>query len=53
MKALILTWENFQDQEVVYPFYRLKEETDEVHIMANVGKISWHYGCEYDIPFVD
>ena len=36
MKALLITWENFQDQEVVYPFYRLKEETDDVSIMANV-----------------
>ena len=36
MKALIITWENFQDQEVVYPFYRLKEETSDVEIMANV-----------------
>ncbi len=38
MKALILTWENFQDQEVVYPYYRLREETNEkdVLIMANV-----------------
>ena len=44
MKALIITWENFQDQEVVYPFYRLKEETSDVEIMANVtGKFfaSW------------
>ena len=30
MKALIITWENFQDQEVVYPYYRIKEETDDV-----------------------
>ena len=36
MKALIITWENFQDQELVYPFYRLKEETDDVEIMSNV-----------------
>ena len=38
MHALIITWENFQDQEVVYPYYRLREETDEsnVIIMANV-----------------
>ena len=36
MNALIITWENFQDQELVYPFYRLKEETDNVKIMANV-----------------
>ena len=36
MKALIITWENFQDQELVYPFYRLKEETDDVIVMSNV-----------------
>ena len=36
MKALIITWENFQDQEVVYPFYRLKEETENVKIVSNV-----------------
>ena len=36
MKALIVTWENFQDQEVIYPYYRLKEETEEVSIVANV-----------------
>lgn len=36
MNALIITWENFQDQELVYPFYRLKEETENVKIMANV-----------------
>jgi hypothetical protein len=36
MKALLITWENFQDQEVVYPYYRLKEETPDVEIMANV-----------------
>jgi protease I len=36
MRALIITWENFQDQELVYPFYRLKEETDKVVVMSNV-----------------
>jgi protease I len=36
MKALIITWENFQDQELVYPYYRLKEETDQVAVMSNV-----------------
>ena len=35
-KALIITWENFQDQEVVYPYYRLKEETDDIKIISNV-----------------
>ena len=38
MKVLIITWENFQDQEVVYPYYRIREEVSEndVVIMANV-----------------
>jgi len=36
MKALIITWESFQDQELVYPFHRLKEETDDVLVAANV-----------------
>lgn len=35
MKTLFITWENFQDQELVYPFYRAKEEGDAV-VMANV-----------------
>ena len=39
-KALILTWESYQDHEVVYPFYRVQEEGFEVDIMSNVvGKI--------------
>ena len=33
-KALILTWESYQDHEVVYPFYRVQEEGFEVDIMA-------------------
>ncbi len=38
MRALIITWENFQDQEVVYPYYRLREDSNEkdVIIMSNV-----------------
>jgi len=38
MKALIITWESFQDQELVYPFYRLREELplESVTVMANV-----------------
>ena len=34
-KALILTWESYQDHEVVYPYYRVQEEGFEVDIMAN------------------
>ena len=25
-KALILTWEKFQDHEVIYPYYRVQED---------------------------
>jgi protease I len=39
MKSLILTWETFQDHEVIYPYYRLQEE-GQVDVVANVtGKI--------------
>jgi protease I len=39
MRALIITWENFQDQELVYPYYRLREvanSPEDIVIMANV-----------------
>jgi protease I len=40
MKALILTWEKFQDHEVIYPYYRVQEDGFEVDIMSNkIGKI--------------
>ena len=35
MKALILTYEKFQDHEVIYPFYRLTEDNFNVEIMSN------------------
>ena len=39
-KALIITWEKYQDHEVIYPYYRVLEEGFEVDIMSNVkGKI--------------
>lgn len=39
-KALIITWEKYQDHELIYPFFSLKEAGFEVTIMANkVGKI--------------
>jgi len=34
-KALILTWTGFQDQEVVYPYYRLKGAGYEVSIISD------------------
>lgn len=41
-KALILTWDGYQDQEVIYPYYRLLEEEFIVDISAE--KTGWFYG---------
>lgn len=39
-KAIILTWEKYQDHELIYPYYSLKEHGYEVTLVANqVGKI--------------
>jgi protease I len=39
-KALILTWDSFQDHEVVYPYYRVQENGLEVDIMSDkIGRI--------------
>lgn len=35
MRALILTWEKFQDHETIYPYYALKQADFEVIIAAN------------------
>ena len=44
-----ITYEGFQDQEVVYPYYRLMEEIDDdghVHLFANkTGRIFGILGC--------
>lgn len=40
--ALIITWEGYQDQELIYPFYRLQEENFTIDISAE--KIGWIYG---------
>lgn len=49
MNSIILTYEGFQDQEVVYPYYRLLEEIDSgesVHLFANkTGRIFGILGC--------
>ena len=41
-KALILTWEKYQDHEVIYPYYRVQEGGYEVDIMSN--KVGMIYG---------
>lgn len=40
--ALIITWDGYQDQEVIYPYYRLLEENFNVDISAE--KRGWFYG---------
>jgi protease I len=45
-KAIIITWERFQDHELVYPYYALKQNGFEVTLMANrVGRILGDMGC--------
>jgi len=41
-KALIITWEKFQDHELIYPYHSLKENNYEVTLMAN--KIGRFFG---------
>ena len=45
-KALIITWERFQDHELIYPYYALKQYGFEVTLMANkTGRIYGDLGC--------
>ena len=49
MKTLILTWEKFQDHEVIYPYYRVQEDGFKVDIMSNkIGKIFGILGTYMD-----
>lgn len=52
MKSLIITWSGFQDQEVVYPYYRLREEADDISdvvVMADVlGRFHGIMGANMD-----
>jgi len=52
-KAIIITWEKFQDHELIYPYYSLKEHGFEVTLMANkIGKIFGSLGTHMtcDVP---
>lgn len=40
--ALILTWDGYQDQEVIYPYYRLLEDEFSVDVVAE--KKGWFFG---------
>jgi protease I len=52
-KAIIITWEKYQDHELIYPFYSLKENGYEVTVMANVkgkiwGSLGTHMPCDIE-----
>ena len=46
-KAIIITWEKFQDHEVIYPYYALKEHGFEVVLCGgpNLGRINGILGA--------
>ena len=49
MKALIISADNFEDSELLYPYYRLKEEGVEVDISSvRKGKIKGKHGYEVE-----
>lgn len=47
-KALILTWDGFQDQEVIYPYYRVQEEGFQVDMVAkSQGEVVGLFGIKF------
>ena len=58
-KALILTWEKFQDHEVIYPFYALKEHGFDVTLAGGpdlgriFGILGAHVVCDILIEDLD
>jgi protease I len=49
MKALIISADNFEDSELLFPYYRLKEEGIQVDIASiQKGKIKGIHGYEVD-----
>lgn len=50
MKALIISADNFEDTELLVPYYRLQEEGIEVDIASiNKGKIKGKHGYEVEV----
>lgn len=47
VRAVIITGPGFQDEEFVYPYYRMKEEGYEVHVATKDGQVV--YG-KYGVP---
>lgn len=49
-KALIISADNFEDTELLVPYYRLSEEGFEVEVAsANKGKIKGKHGYQVDV----
>jgi protease I len=49
MKALIISADNFEDSELLFPYYRLREEGIQVDIASiQKGKIKGKHGYEVD-----
>jgi len=50
MKALIISADNFEDTELLVPYYRLKEEGIHIDIASiNKGKIKGKHGYEVEV----
>jgi protease I len=50
MKALIISADNFEDSELLFPYYRLKEEGWEADIVSmKKGKIKGKHGYEVEV----
>jgi protease I len=50
MKALIISAENFEDTELLVPYYRLKEEGIDVHVASMARpKIKGKHGYEVEV----
>lgn len=50
MRALIISADHFEDSELLFPFYRLQEESVEVYIASIArGKINGKHGYEVSV----
>lgn len=50
MKVLILTADNFEDSELLVPYYRFKEESIQVEVASlKTGKITGKHGYEVEV----
>jgi len=51
-RAVIFTWDGFQDQEVIYPYHRLKGEGFETIIVGpRDGKVEGLFGTKFDCNY--